>query len=76
MGDGETLILCYDQYSDREVFLMTPQEVLNKYMEDMDYTDFAAGEIRSDRNTESNKVNLSRDNAQRLIDILTSSITD
>jgi hypothetical protein len=27
---------------------MTPQEVLNKYMEDMDYTNFAAGEIRND----------------------------
>ena len=48
VGDGETLILCYDQYSDRKVFLMTPQEVLNKYMEDMDYTNFAAGETRND----------------------------
>ena len=75
-GMSETLIFCYDQYSDREVFLMTPQEVLNKYMDDMDYTDFASGEIRNDRNTESNKVNLSKDNAQKLIDILTSSITD
>ncbi len=27
---------------------MTPQEVLNKYMDDMEYTDFAAGETRSD----------------------------
>ena len=75
-GMSETLIFCYDQYSDREVFLMTPQEVLNKYMDDMDYADFASGEIRNDRNTESNKVNLSKDNAQKLIDILTSSITD
>ena len=48
VGDGETLILCYDQYSDKQVFLMTPQEVLNKYMEDMDYTDFAGGKTRSD----------------------------
>jgi hypothetical protein len=28
---------------------MTPQEVLNKYMDDMDYTNFAAGEIRNDK---------------------------
>ena len=42
----------------------------------MDYTDFANGEIRNDRNTESNKVNLSKDNAKKLIDILTSSITN
>ena len=76
VGDGETLILCYDQYSDRQVFLMTPQQVLDKYTDEMEYTDFAAGEIRNDRNTESNKVNLSKDNAQKLIDILTSSITD
>jgi len=26
---------------------MTPQEVLNKYMDDMDYTDFASGATRS-----------------------------
>ena len=49
VGDGETLILCYDQYSDREVFCYTPQQVLNKYMDDMDYTDFANGEIRNDK---------------------------
>jgi len=47
-GMSETLIFCYDQYSDREVFCYTPQEVLNKYMEDMDYTDFAGGKTRSD----------------------------
>ena len=42
----EPLILCYDQYTNKEVFCYTPQEVLNKYTEDMDYTDFAAGETR------------------------------
>ena len=46
VGDGETLILCYNQYSNREVFCYTPQEVLNKYMDDMDYTDFAGGQTR------------------------------
>jgi len=75
--DGEDpLIFCYDVWTSREVFCYTPQQILDKYTDDMEYTDFAAGEIRNDRNTESNKVNLSRDNAQRLIDILTSSITD
>ena len=33
VGDGETLLLCYDQYSDKEVFLMTPQEGLLIYTE-------------------------------------------
>ena len=42
----------------------------------MDYTDFANGEIRNDRNNKSNQVNLSKDNAKTLIDILTSSITN
>ena len=74
-GD-DPVIFCYDVWASREVFCYTPQKILDKYMDDMDYTDFAAGEIRNDRNTESNKVNLSKDNAQRLIDILTSSITD
>ena len=72
----EPLIFCYNQWTSSEVFCYTPQQILDKYTDEMDYTDFAAGEIRNDRNTESNKVNLSRDNAQRLIDILTSSITD
>ena len=74
--DADPVIFCYDVWTSREVFCCTPQEILDKYMDDMDYTDFAAGEIRNERNTESNKVNLSKDNAQRLIDILTSSITD
>jgi|TARA_R100000081_G_scaffold91513_1_gene69718 hypothetical protein len=52
VGGSETLILCYDQYSDRQVFLMTPGEVLNKYKEDMEYTDFANGEIRNEVNQE------------------------
>ena len=72
----EPLIFCYNQWTSSEVFCYTPQQILDKYTDEMEYTDFAAGEIRNDRNTESNKVNLSRDNAQRLIDILTSSITD
>ena len=42
----------------------------------MDYTDFANGEIRTDRNPESNRVKLSHKNANKIIDILTSSITN
>ena len=74
--DDDPVIFCYDVWTSREVFCYTPQQILDKYTDEMEYTDFAAGEIRNDRNTESNKVNLSRDNAQKLIDILTSSITD
>ena len=42
----------------------------------MDYTDFANGEKRCDRNYESEKVKLSSANATKIIDILTSSITN
>jgi len=44
----EPLILCYDQYSSKEVFCYTPQKILDKYMGDdpMDYTDFANGKTR------------------------------
>jgi len=45
-ADKEPLILCYDQYSSEEIFCYTPQEILNKYTDDMDYTDFAGGETR------------------------------
>ena len=46
---NEPLIFCYDQYSDRQVFCYTPKQILDKYMEDMEYTDFAGGEVRNDK---------------------------
>jgi hypothetical protein len=58
------------------VFVLKPEKIISKYMEDMEYTDFANGEIRSDKNYESNKVQLSYKNATKIIDILTSSITN
>ena len=78
-GDSDrTMIACHDRYKDECVFVATPEDIIKTYKDDMDYTDFANGEIRNDRNTESNKVNLSlkdyngvRSNAQRIIDILT-----
>ena len=76
VGKKDIWISCYDQYTSTCVFVLTPDKIIEKYKDDMDYTDFANGEIRNDRNTESNKVNLSKDNAKRLIDILTSSITN
>ena len=45
--DGDDpLIFCYDQYSGRKVFCYTPEDLLDKYTEDMDYTNFANGETR------------------------------
>jgi len=42
----EPLIFCYDQYSDRKVFCYTPDEIISKYHDSMEYTDFANGGTR------------------------------
>ena len=75
-GKQDIWISCYDQYTSKNVFVLTPDKIIEKYSDDMDYTDFANGEIRTDRNPESNRVKLSHKNANRIIDILTSSITN
>ena len=46
VGDGETLIFCYDQYTDKKLFCYTPDEIISKYHDSMEYTDFANGETR------------------------------
>ena len=44
---GEDIrVVCYDRYSNNEVFDMTPDEILKKYEDDMEYTDFANGATR------------------------------
>jgi|TARA_R100000081_G_C4789131_1_gene156463 hypothetical protein len=46
-GDSDrTMIACHDRYTEQCVFVMTPKQILEKYTEDMDYTNFAAGETR------------------------------
>tara|TARA_R100000734_G_C3296249_1_gene87401 strand:+ start:167 stop:637 length:471 start_codon:yes stop_codon:yes gene_type:complete len=46
-GDSDrTMISCHDQYTDRCVFVLSPEDIINKYKDDMDYTDFANGETR------------------------------
>lgn len=46
-GDAKDIwISCYDQYSSRCVFVLKPEKIISKYMKDMEYTDFANGEIR------------------------------
>ena len=74
-GKQDIWISCWDQYTNRNVFVMQPDRIIERYSDDMDYTDFANGEKRCDRNYESEKVKLSHANATKIIDILTSSIT-
>jgi len=45
-GKEDIWISCYDQYSSENVFCYTPQQIIDKYAEDMDYTNFAGGEKR------------------------------
>jgi len=75
-GKEDIWISCYDNYSSRNVFVSTPDKIIETYKDDMEYTDFANGEVRSDKNFSSSKVQLSHSNATKIIDILTSSITN
>ena len=47
-GDRDDMwISCYDQYKSSNVFVLKPQQVIEKYRSDMEYTVFSAGETRS-----------------------------
>ena len=39
-------VSCWDQYNNRNVFVLKPEKIISKYMEDMKYTDFANGQTR------------------------------
>ena len=46
-GDGDDIwISCWDQHSNKNVFVLKPEKIISKYMEDMEYTDFANGQTR------------------------------
>ena len=50
-GDNNDMwISCYDQYTSENVFVLTPDKIIERYKRDepftMEYTDFAAGETR------------------------------
>ncbi len=42
----KTRVVCYDKYSNEEIFDMTPEEIISRYADDMEYTDFANGQTR------------------------------
>ena len=85
-GDKDKIhVSCWNMYSSKCVFVLKPEKIISKYMEDMEYTDFANGETRceysglrstnsyKENNTEEiAKYNKVRSSAQRIIDILTS----
>jgi len=73
-GKKDRWVSCWDNYSSSNVFVLKPEKIISKYMDDMDYTDFANNETRYHENNESNLVNLSHANATKIIDILKNSI--
>ena len=82
-GDiNKTMIACHDRYAEKCVFVLPINEVIEKYKDDMQYTNFANGETRmgricecSSNNAYSKKeiadFNGVRSHAQKIIDILT-----
>jgi hypothetical protein len=47
-GDSKDIwVSCYDQYSSRNVFVLKPDKIIEKYYHDMEYTKFDEGETRS-----------------------------
>ena len=45
-GKSDIWISCWDQYSNRNVFVLTPEKIIERYKDDMEYTDFANGKTR------------------------------
>ena len=80
-GDKDKIhVSCWNMYSNECVFVLKPEKIISKYMDDMDYTDFSNGETRLNManrvsskydKEEIAKYNKVRANAQKIIDILT-----
>ena len=47
-GKENVWISCWDRYSTRSVFVMTPLKIIEKYVEDMEYTDWSVGDRYKD----------------------------
>ena len=72
-GDRDKIhVSCWNMYKGEIVFVLTPEKIISKYMEDMEYTDFANEETRyKQRSGEIQYINAAKNHAQRIIDILT-----
>ena len=46
-GDRKDIwVSCYNQYNSRCVFVLKPNKIIDKYFDDMEYTDFTNGDTR------------------------------
>mgnify|MGYP003123558736 CR=1 FL=1 len=69
-GKKDRWISCWDRYYERNIFVLKPEKVISKYInqkEPMDYTDFANGATRYDTSKSDNI----KYHSGKLIDILT-----
>jgi hypothetical protein len=74
-GDRDkTMVSCWDNYKTECVFVATPKDIISTYSDYTSYTDFANGETRFDENKKSNKVNLSLEDLNHIINVLKTSI--
>tara|TARA_R100001443_G_scaffold112937_1_gene127062 strand:+ start:1507 stop:1962 length:456 start_codon:yes stop_codon:yes gene_type:complete len=48
-GKDDIWISCYDQYTSTNVFVMQPDRIIERYKDDMEYTDFANGKTRYEK---------------------------
>jgi len=66
-GKEDIWISCWDQYSNENVFVLTPDRIIKRYWDDMEYTDFENGATRYT----SDKTDEVKYHTNKLIDILT-----
>jgi len=67
-GDRDKIhVSCWNVYKNKCEFVLKPEKIISKYMEDMEYTDFTNGQTRDEqRYGESNALN----HAKKLVEIL------
>ena len=72
-GDRDKIhVSCWNMYNSKCVFVLKPEKIISKYMEDMEYTDFANEETRyKQRSGEIEYIKSAKNHAQRIIDLLT-----
>ena len=53
-GKEDIWISCYNQYTSKCVFVLTPDKIVERYEDDMEYTDFGNGQTRAAQRQEQN----------------------
>jgi len=63
-GKKDVWVSCYDNYEDKNIFVLQAPKIITKYKTDMDYTDFTNGDIRCEKTM--------NDSAKTILDLLQS----